>query len=705
MFGLRLPNPRQMTDPRLPEAPKASDGPLPASSLDGLGAERLPTAKEVPPPPPEQVARVKKLLLILGGGLYSVYAMWLLALLVLLPSPTGSMAPLVTIGTLSAMAGAALFIVVGLFMFLRVLKAPVSVATRRMSVLKLLLVLTPGIALSAIAPFLISREPGLALDILEPQQQEDFVAPLSVTYSLERAAEILRRRGLRPILYIWDYEGDGRPNEETVLPFATAIYERQGSYTPSVRINLDDGMSRRVGRRLLIPRAVFSVSPLKPIIEKPVRFSIRHLVAKPEEVKEAMWDFDGDNEPDQVTTATDVVHTYYAVERIPVSVVVTLTNQTQVTFERMIDISKPEPPPFPVALITEPKLLMGPGPFGAVFRIDTEEPLKEVSWSFDDGPDERGQDLRRVGHVFQSPRIYPVTVKVRSASGKIAELSTLVRVTETLFLGDLRFDGEPRVEGDTIRAEVPVTVNLTAKTSVPLVEFYWEAANATSAHATGAQIQAVYRKEGTYNLTLVAQDPQGKVLRRQITLEAMPPAAAPVIQMKPPGGVAPLHVTFDASETYIPPAEEVAGFEWSFGDFSGGPSEQLSGARAEHVYEHPGEYTVTLRVLMASSKEYSTEKTIVVRKPLLDACIQASRTLVLTAGSGIQFDSFCSTGGGTAYLWDVRNTAEPALIVSQSGERSYAHVFETPGTYRVTLTVTDALGNKDSESLTVTVEP
>ena len=220
-----------------------------------------------------------------------------------------------------------------------------------------------GIALSAIAPFLISREPGLALDILEPQQQEDFVAPLSVTYSLERAAEILRRRGLRPILYIWDYEGDGRPNEETVLPFATAIYERQGSYTPSVRINLDDGMSRRVGRRLLIPRAVFSVSPLKPIIEKPVRFSIRHLVAKPEEVKEAMWDFDGDNEPDQVTTATDVVHTYYAVERIPVSVVVTLTNQTQVTFERMIDISKPEPPPFPVALITEPKLLMGPGRF------------------------------------------------------------------------------------------------------------------------------------------------------------------------------------------------------------------------------------------------------------------------------------------------------------------------------------------------------
>ena len=149
----------------------------------------------------------------------------------------------------------------------------------------------------------------------------------------------------------------------------------------------------------------------------------------------------------------------------------------------------------------------------------------------------------------------------------------------------------------------------------------------------------------------------------------------------------------------------MAGFEWSFGDFSGGPSEQLSGARAEHVYEHPGEYTVTLRVLMASSKEYSTEKTIVVRKPLLDACIQASRTLVLTAGSGIQFDSFCSTGGGTAYLWDVRNTAEPALIVSQSGERSYAHVFETPGTYRVTLTVTDALGNKDSESLTVTVEP
>src|SRR3989344_2299514 len=103
MSGWHLLNLHPMTDPRVPDGPKPSDGPLSSSSLDGLGLGPISKTKETPPPPPEQVARVKKLLLILGGGLYLIYGMWLLTLLVLLPSPTGAMASLIVIGTLSAM--------------------------------------------------------------------------------------------------------------------------------------------------------------------------------------------------------------------------------------------------------------------------------------------------------------------------------------------------------------------------------------------------------------------------------------------------------------------------------------------------------------------------------------------------------------------------------------------------------------------------
>ncbi|HLD71587.1 MAG TPA: PKD domain-containing protein, partial [Candidatus Peribacteraceae bacterium] len=614
-------------------------------SVDSLS--ELKNAPDTPPASPvglprEDVQRTKKLLLMAGGALYTTYALWLLVLMMILPSPTGAMASLVLFGSLSAAVGALGFFLVGVLMFFHILKAPVSIATRRLSLIKLVGVLVPIIALSAVTPVLIMREPALVLDILQPTRAEDFVAPMSVTLSIERAVDLLAKRGMRATKFIWDYDGDGKPNEETILPVTTAIYERQGAYTPFVTIQLDNGTTRRAGRRLTIPRVVFSVSPIRPIVDKPIRFSIEHLIAKPEDLKEARWDFDGDGTVDETTIHADVVYTYFAVDRIPVTVTVLLANQTQATFQRTIEVSDPEPLPFDVTMYSEPKHLIGPPTFGAVFRIDTQEPLREIEWSFGDGVGDRGPDLRRIGHVFDRPGIFPVTAKVRSMSGKLAEITQLVRVTEPLSLADLRLEGTPEVLGDVIRGEVPLSVSLKAVTTVPLIDFLWEAPNATSAVATGATVQAVYRVEGTYVLTLIAEDPQSKVLRKQIKVEALPPSVALVINSKPAGGVAPLHIQFDASESYIPADEEVAGFEWTFGDITD-RDEQLAGARIEHTYDNPGEYTVILRAVMASGKEYTTQKKVVVRKPLLDACIQASRTLTVRVGQGIRFDPFCST--------------------------------------------------------------
>lgn len=658
------------------------------------------------PPPAPVLARAKRLLLTVGSVFYGAYLLWLLALLVLLPSPTGGFRELLAIGQISALAGAAALILGGIFALTRIAKADVSIVRRRWSLLKVILVILPGIVLSGVTPFLISREPTLAIDITHPQRQDDMVAPLAVTFSAERSTEILRRLGFKPILYSWDYDGDGKVNEETVLPVGTAIFERQGLYTTSVRIKIEGNEGRVLQRRVVIPQAVFSVSPIRPVVDKPVRFSITHLLKDPHMLKEVQWDFDGDGSTDETTISPDVIHTFYTVERVRVAATFVLQDRTQSKVDRMVEIFEPVPLPFPVTLFSDPKNLLGPAPFGAIFRIETEEPLREVQWSFGDGTEERGPSLRRIGHAFDAPSIYPVTVKVRSSSGKIAELSTLVRVTENLGLPDLRFDGSPAVSGDRIRGEVPVEIDLTAKTSAPLVEFFWEAPNATNAHSTGARIQAIYREEGTYTITLIGKDPQGRVLRKPITIEVLPPAPSPSFTMKPAGGAAPLRVVFDASETFIPQGAEVAGFEWSYGDDVSGRIPELGGARAEHVYDQPGEYAVTLRVVMDDGKEFSTQKTIVVRRPLLDACIDASRVADVHVGDGVRFDATkCGTGIPASVLWDVRNAARPGLIVAQSSEKVYAHVFEETGTFSITLTVRDQLGNEDRETLSITVEP
>ncbi|MBI3331895.1 PKD domain-containing protein [Candidatus Peregrinibacteria bacterium] len=662
------------------------------------------------PPPPRQnvpeVKRAKTLVSIVSGIVYVSYCLWLLMLLLILPSPTGELRQLVLIGILSSFAGAVGFLAAAAFALKRISKADVSVAVRRRSMMKLIALLVPVMGLSIATPLLIRREPPLRIEITYPARAEDFVAPVSVTLSVEGAVEVLRKRNLRPVKYQWDFEGDGKLNEETILPVATTFFERQGSYAAVVRVMLEDGSFRRLARRIVIPRAVFSVSPPRPIVEKPVRLSVSHLLADPKVLKEVHWDLDGDGSIDEITKNLDIVHTFYVVGRTEVAATIFLQNQSQATYVRTLEVEEPAALPFPVTLSSDPRNLLGPVPFGAIFRIDTEEDIREVSWSFGDDREERGADLRRVGHKFSLPGIYPVTVKVRSASGVLAELTTLVRVTEVLQLPDLTFEGTPDVRGDTITEEVPVFINLTAQTSVPLVDFFWEAPRAVNVNATGATLQAVYRQEGTYTLTLVAQDAEGKAMRKQFTVQALPPSPAPDFQMKPSVGTAPLTVRFDASATFIPPGQEIAGYQWSFGDELSDETEVFDDTKAEHTYLEPDEYTVRLTVLMEDGKEFSTEKTLVVRKPELKAFISASRTTGVHAGDSVTFDGEQTKGSPPfTFEWDVRRDSEPTLILGQSADPSYAHVFEKAGKHTIRLTVRDEFSNKHTASFSLTVAP
>ena len=239
-------------------------------------------------------------------------------------------------------------------------------------------------------------------------------------------------------------------------------------------------------------------------------------------------------------------------------------------------------------------------------------------------------------------------------------------------------------------------VDLKPRTTIPLVEFFWEAPEATSVGSTRDSVQAVYRREGVFTLWLIGQDPDGRVMRKPITVEVLPPASTVTIRMDPDGGTSPLAVRFDASETVIRD-EQISGFEWTFSDEPQGAAHQ-QGAQVSHVFQKPGTYEIISRVFTTSGKEYSASKTIVVRAPVIDACISASRTDG-RAPLGIQFNSDCSTlGQKTAYMWDFGDTFS-------SDQKNPIHDFQRPGTYAVTLTLRDGDSVAVSEPLVITVHP
>jgi hypothetical protein len=401
--------------------------------------------------PPAVLQKSRRIVLVIGGVAYAAFACWCAFLLAALPDPTGQGGSLVSIGILSSAAGVLGLLGVGAFALKRISSSPSSIATRRRSLIKLIAVIVPGVLLGVATPFSIMREPTLPLDIVAPTEAADFVAPVAVTLSAERAAAILKNMGLRAVKYQWDTDGDGKMNDETILPTTTVVYERQGTYTAVVRVQVDGSTVRRIARRVVIPQSVFSVVPIQPEVQKAVKFSVATLLTDPKLLKQVQWDF-GDGNPVQTTTSPDIAHTYYAVGAYPVSAVMQLTNNSQITYKRTITVKESTPLPFPITLSTEPKTLIGPTPFGVIFRLETAQELQEISWSFGDGKEDRGPALLRESHQFDGPGIYSVIVRARATDGQVAELTSIVRVTDVLQLRDVQFDGTAvqagKIQGD-----------------------------------------------------------------------------------------------------------------------------------------------------------------------------------------------------------------------------------------------------------------
>lgn len=161
-------------------------------------------------------------------------------------------------------------------------------------------------------------------------------------------------------------------------------------------------------------------------------------------------------------------------------------------------------------------------------------------------------------------------------------------------------------------------------------------------------------------------------------------------------GPAPLMVNFDASQSSDPEGSALT-YEWDFGD-----NNHAMGVESPFIFSE-GTHTVTLTVTDELGKSDSTSTSIVVDAPVsvnLAPTANAQRTGPVNAavGENITFDASDSTDDTsiTNYQWDFTNgdTAEGAVVT---------YSFALPGTYYVRLTVMDADGAQDLDTVTIHV--
>jgi PKD repeat protein len=151
-------------------------------------------------------------------------------------------------------------------------------------------------------------------------------------------------------------------------------------------------------------------------------------------------------------------------------------------------------------------------------------------------------------------------------------------------------------------------------------------------------------------------------------------------------------VVFDASDPNLDGV--VTNYAWDFGDGATG-----SGRNPSHQFRKAGTLTVTLTVTNVAGSKGSRSKTITVTSedPTADFVFSPSDPGV---GETIVFNGSTSTAPSprqiVSYQWQFGTGASASgMIVSKS--------YGTPGTYNVTLTVTDDAGSKATTTQAVTV--
>jgi len=154
-------------------------------------------------------------------------------------------------------------------------------------------------------------------------------------------------------------------------------------------------------------------------------------------------------------------------------------------------------------------------------------------------------------------------------------------------------------------------------------------------------------------------------------------------------------VRFDGTDSYDPDGT-IERYRWDFGDGS-----TDSGSIVYHSFSRAGSYSVTLTVTDNKGATNSTSKTVIVKEPenkppTARFTYSPSQPKV---GESVRFDGSGSSdpdGSIERYEWDFGDGS------TDSGSIVY-HSFSRAGSYRVTLTVTDNRGGKDSTSKTITV--
>jgi PKD repeat protein len=244
----------------------------------------------------------------------------------------------------------------------------------------------------------------------------------------------------------------------------------------------------------------------------------------------------------------------------------------------------------------------------------------------------------------------------------------------------------------------PLTVNFIGGNSTDdkgIVSYYWNYPDDPSAAPNNTR---TFNTPGIYRITLTVKDAEGLSDSEILSIEVNAPensAPIAVVNANVTSGNAPLLVDFIGENSSDD--KEIVAHSWNFDNGSTAET-----ANTTHTFTEAGNYDVVLTVTDAEGLSDTETITIVVNTPInnVNTAPIAVASANVTSGNApltVNFVGGNSTDdkGIVSYYWNYPD--DPSAAPNNT------RTFNNAGVYQITLTVSDAEGLVDTDTLTITV--
>ncbi|HEY40240.1 MAG TPA: PKD domain-containing protein [Dehalococcoidia bacterium] len=289
-------------------------------------------------------------------------------------------------------------------------------------------------------------------------------------------------------------------------------------------------------------------------------------------------------------------------------------------------------------------------------------------------------------HAYTSAGTYTVSLTVtdNESATDTKTRTDYINVAETLVAG---------FSADIVVADIDETIQFTDATTggTSPYTYRWDFENDGTVDSTEASPTHAYSSAGTYTVKLTVFDSLSRSDSETKT-DYINAAETLVAAFSADIVVADIGESIQFTDAT---AGGVTPYTYAW-DFDNDGTADSTEASPSYAYSTSGTFTVDLAVTDALSRSDSETKTNYITVP---ATLVANFTADQTeagVGTTIQFTN-TSTGGVApfTYAWDFNNDG-----TTDSTEASPTHIYNTDGSYTVSLTVTDSRSSEDSETKT-----